>query len=153
MSFVSGRFTSLTLPFTAYVLVCLVLTGSSASPAFDGNRVDLPREQEAKIYMTPLPQEFHGWPAEQLWGFRGLGSVVDINHSLWSADWHAVDKWWINQLNISPLRTADPDEADFIFVPATIRYLSTYTSSTCVFDKTCRQLREIWRADTIKQTC
>ena len=108
------------------VLSCLVHTGSSRPLTLTGSVADFPGalilKQEAKIYLTPLPQEFYGWPVEQLWGFRGLGNALDIDQSLWSADWHAVDKWWINQLNISPLRTAKLEEADVVFVPATIRY-------------------------------
>jgi len=77
--------------------------------------------QEVRIYVAPLPAKFHDWPAEDLWGFRSLGDAVDMSQSLWDPSWHAIDKWWVNQLSISPLRTADVDEADVVFVPATIR--------------------------------
>ena len=123
----SGGIVDQRLVTIASTLLCLVRGGSSRPMSLIGNTAGFPgafaREQEAKVYITPLPQEFHGWSVEHLWGFRGLGNPADINQSLWAADWHAVDKWWINQLNISPLRTADPEKADFIFIPATIRYL------------------------------
>ena len=116
------------LPFkTIVVALFLSLTHLSESKSLhplekpQDIAASINRAQEVRIYLAPLPVKFHDWSAEDLWGFRSLGEAVDMSQNLWDPSWHAIDKWWINQLSISPLRTADADEADVVFVPATIR--------------------------------
>ena len=96
------------------IVIALSLQSNVAS------RIQVPH-RSVKIFVAQLPPQFQNWSPEELWGFRGLGHAVDIKQSLWEANWHSVDKWWINQLNVSPLRTAEVNEADVVFVPATIR--------------------------------
>ena len=96
------------------ILIALSLQYNIVSP------IQVP-QNSVRIFVAKLPPQFQSWSPEELWGFRGLGHAVDIKQSLWEANWHSVDKWWINQLNVSPLRTAEVNEADVVFVPATIR--------------------------------
>ena len=96
------------------IVIALSLQYNIASP------IQVP-QNSVRIFVAELPPQFQSWSPEELWGFRGLGHAVDIKQSLWEANWHSVDKWWINQLNVSPLRTAEVSEADVVFVPATIR--------------------------------
>ena len=73
------------------------------------------------IHVADIPSRFQTWTPEDLWGFRSLGHAVNISDNLWVPEWFSIDKWWINQLNMSPLRVFDAEEADVIFIPATIR--------------------------------
>ena len=76
---------------------------------------------QVKISLAVIPEEFTKGSLENLLGFASLGKTIDIDNSFWESQWHEVDKWWINQLTISPLRVSDDDQADIIFVPATLR--------------------------------
>ena len=71
--------------------------------------------------MADIPSRFQTWTPEDVLGFKSLGRVVNATDNLWVPEWYSIDKWWINQLNISPLRVHDAQKADVIFIPATIR--------------------------------
>lgn len=77
--------------------------------------------QDVRIAVAEIPGTYTKGSVEQLWGFGALGSAVDIQDDMWQPRQHDIDRWWINQLNISPLRVWDQQHADIIFVPATLR--------------------------------
>ena len=78
--------------------------------------------RNVKIAVAEIPGEYTKGSVEQLHGFGALGSVVDIQNYMWQPVWHEMDKWWINQMTISPLREWEHQRADIIFVPATLRW-------------------------------
>lgn len=82
------------------------------------------RSTTVLISIAKIPSRYTRYSSEELWAFRALGNAIDIDQGLWEPRVHDIDKWWINQLNISPLRVLDEESADIIFVPATLRYES-----------------------------
>ena len=94
-----------------------------ASPvqASQGSRLHRSIPKQAKIAVADIPERFTKGNLDALLGFASLGKVIDIESAFWESQWHEVDKWWINQLTISPMRVWDSEQADIIFVPATLR--------------------------------
>ena len=87
-----------------------------------GRRLPDRRSQDVKIAVAEIPGKYTVGSVDEMWGFGALGSAVSIEDDLWQPRWPDIDKWWINQLNISPLRVWDHQSADIIFVPATLRW-------------------------------
>lgn len=74
-----------------------------------------------KIYVADVPDEYRMYqPAEEFWAFRSLGNIIDLFANQWDSMWHAVDRWFTNQMHISPLRIYSADEADIVYINAAL---------------------------------
>ena len=70
-------------------------------------------------FVAKLPAQFNSGPRDKLMNFAALGPMLLTGKGVdyWQTEWHQLDFWTYNQLNISPRRVYDPQEADVIVVP------------------------------------
>ena len=109
------------------LLVLLLLLSSSIEyarlePLHVGRPSHRNSPSQVRIAVAQIPEQFTKGNPETLMGFASLGRAIDIGDGFWESQWHEVDKWWINQLSISPMRVGNDSHADIIFVPATLRF-------------------------------
>lgn len=71
-----------------------------------------------RVFVVQTPDYQHGASPQQMYGFAQLGNILDADSSMWTSYYEYQDCWWINQMNLSPLRVHDPESADIIFIAA-----------------------------------